>query len=92
MLNAPRYLCVGERCAHGETETFELNTPKNSLFPFNRNALERNCEQIVIRTKMYMAKTQNNMDSHSYRNVHDENPYKNNMDSHSYKNMHDKDQ
>ena len=47
----------------------------------------------------------NNMDSHSYRNVHDENPleygshsykdvhdehrYKNNMDSHSYKDVHD---
>ena len=29
------------------------------------------------------------MDSHLYRNVHDENPYKNNMDSHSYKDVHD---
>ena len=29
------------------------------------------------------------MDSHSYRNVHDENPYKKNMDSHSYRNVHD---
>ena len=29
------------------------------------------------------------MYSHSYRNVHDENPYKNNMDSHSYINVHE---
>ena len=29
------------------------------------------------------------MDSHSYRNGHDEKPFKNNMDSHSYRNMHD---
>ena len=45
---------------------------------------------IVIRTKMCMTKTDTNMDSHSYINVHDENPYKNNMDSHSYKDVHDK--
>ena len=32
---------------------------------------------IVIRTKMYMTKIHKNMDSHSYRDVHDENPYKN---------------
>ena len=32
---------------------------------------------IVIRTKMYMTKTHKNMDSHSYKDVHDENPYKN---------------
>ena len=38
---------------------------------------------------MYMKKTHKNMESHSYRNVHDENPYKNNMDSHSYKDVHD---
>ena len=29
------------------------------------------------------------MDSHWYRNVHDENPCKKNMDSHSYRNVHD---
>ena len=57
-VTAPRYSCVGEHCAHGETETLELKTPKNSLFPFYRNALERNWYQ----------------DSHSHRNVHDENP------------------
>ena len=33
-LTAPRYSRVGEHCAHGETETVELNTPKNSLLPF----------------------------------------------------------
>ena len=43
----------------------------------------------VIRTKMCMTKTHKNMDSNSYKNVHDENPYKNNMDSHSYRNVHD---
>ena len=47
--------CVGEHCTHGETEIFELNTPKNSLFLFNRNALERNREET----------------SHSYKDVHD---------------------
>ena len=31
----------------------------------------------------------NNMDSHLYKDVHDENPYKNNTDSHLYKNVHD---
>ena len=30
---------------------------------------------IVIRTEMCMTKTNMDMDSHSYRNVHDENPY-----------------
>ena len=30
---------------------------------------------IVIRTGMCMTKTHMNMDSHSYRNVHEENPY-----------------
>ena len=58
MLTAPRYSRVGEHCAHGETETLELNRPKNSLFLFNRNALERNWEQ----------------NSHSYKDVHDEKP------------------
>ena len=43
---------------------------------------------IVIRTKMCMTKTNKNMDSHSYKDLHDENPYKNNMDSHSYKDEH----
>ena len=37
-----------------------------------------------------MTKTDKNMDTHSYRNVHDKNPYKNNMDSHSYKDVQDK--
>ena len=32
------------------------------------------------------------MDSHLYRNVHDENPYKKNMDSHLYKDVHDRNQ
>ena len=39
-----------------------------------------------------MTKTRKNMDSHSYPDVHDENPYKNNMDSHSYKDVHDENQ
>ena len=30
VLTAPHYSRVGERCADGETETLELNTPKNS--------------------------------------------------------------
>ena len=30
------------------------------------------------------------MDSHSYRNVHDENAYKKNIDSYSYRDVHDK--
>ena len=30
-----------------------------------------------IRTNMYTTKTYKNMDSHSYKHVHDENPYKN---------------
>ena len=29
-LTAPRYSRVGEHCAHDETETLELHTPKNS--------------------------------------------------------------
>ena len=29
------------------------------------------------------------MDSNSYKDLHDENPFKNNMDSHSYKDVHD---
>ena len=57
-LTAPHYSHAGEHCAHGETETLELNTPKNSLFLFYRNALEINWEQ----------------NSHSYKDVHDENP------------------
>ena len=39
-LTAPRYSRVGEHCAGGETKTLELKTPKNSLFPIYRNALE----------------------------------------------------
>ena len=74
MVTAPHYLRVGENCAHGETQTLELNTPKNSLFTFNRDALERNWEQ----------------NSHSYNDVHEENPYRNNMDSHLYKDVHGK--
>ena len=58
MLTAPRYSRVGEHYAHGETETLEINTPKNSLLPFNRNALEINWEQ----------------NFHSYKDVHDEKP------------------
>ena len=46
--------------------------------------------QIVICTEVCMMKTNKNMDSHSYRDVHDENPYKNNMDSYLYKDVHDK--
>ena len=53
-LTAPRYSSVGEHCAHGENETLDLNMPKNSLFPFDRNALERNRKQ----------------NSHSYKDVH----------------------
>ena len=44
---------------------------------------------IVIRTEMCMTKTHQYIDSHSYRNVHDENAYKKNMDCHSYRNVHD---
>ena len=36
-----------------------------------------------------MTKTKNNIDSHSYRDVHDENTLKKNMDCHSYRNVHD---
>ena len=43
-LTVPRYSRVEERCADCEIKTFELNTPKNSLFPFYRNALEKNWE------------------------------------------------
>ena len=56
-LNAPHYSRVGERFTHGETVLIELNTPKTSLFPFYRNALEQNWEQ----------------NSHSYKDVHDKN-------------------
>ena len=46
---------------------------------------------VVIRTEMCMTKTNfKRKDSHSYRDVHDKNPYKNNMDSHLYKYVHDK--
>ena len=57
-LTVPKYSTVGEHCAHGEAETLELNTPRNSLFLFNRNALERNWEQ----------------NCHSYKDVHDKKP------------------
>ena len=40
-LNATRYSRVGERCAHGETKTLQLNTPKKSLVPFYSNASTR---------------------------------------------------
>ena len=107
-LTAPCNSRVGENCVHNEIEILDLNTHKNSLFPFNRNVLERNWENnsnsykdvhdgkpiriwIVIRTKMYMTKTHTrimwlvirtkmcmpkthqNMDSHSYKDVHDKN-------------------
>ena len=88
-LTAPHYLPVGEHCTHGETETLDLNTPKNSLFLFNKNALKEIGNKIVIRAKLCMTKTHKNMDSHLYKNVHDENPYKNNMNSHSYIDVHD---
>ena len=45
---------------------------------------------IVIHPKTCMKKTNKNMDSHQYKDVHNKNPYKNNMDSHSYKVLHDK--
>ena len=48
-----------------------------------------NKKWIVIRTKLSMTKTHKNIDSHSYRDVHDENTLKKNMDCHSYKNVHD---
>ena len=38
---------------------------------------------------MCMTKTHKIMDSHSYRDLHEENAYKNNIDSHSYKDVHD---
>ena len=44
-LNAPIYSRSGDPCAHDAKETLEVNTPKNSLFLFYRNALERNWEQ-----------------------------------------------
>ena len=34
-------------------------------------------------------KTHKNLDSHLYKDVHDEYPYKKNMDSYSYKDVHD---
>ena len=44
---------------------------------------------VVILTEMCMTKTHSKeMDSHSYRNVHDE-TINNEMDSHSYKDVHD---
>ena len=55
-LTTSLYSRVGEHCAFGETEIIELNMPKNSLFPFKRNALERTVEQ----------------NGHSYKDVHDE--------------------
>ena len=57
-LTAPSFSCVVEHCAHGETEILELKTAKNSLFPFYRNVLEINWDH----------------NSHSYKDVHDENP------------------
>ena len=39
---------------------------------------------------MCKTKINENMYTHSYKDVHDENPYMNNMDSHSYKDLHDK--
>ena len=42
VLSETRYSRFGKHCAHGETETLVLNKPKNLLFPFNRNVLERN--------------------------------------------------
>ena len=86
-LTAPNYSCIGEHCTHGETETLELKTSKNSLFPFYRNSLERNWDQ----------------NSHSFKYVHDEKPKRilivihkrtrmtkthKNMERHSYGNVH----
>ena len=39
---------------------------------------------------MCMMKTHKSLDSHLYKNVHDENQYKKNMDSHLYRDVHDK--
>ena len=39
---------------------------------------------------MCMTKTHKNMDSHSYINVNDKNPFKKKMDSHSYRDVHEK--
>ena len=36
-----------------------------------------------------MTKPRKNMDSYSFKDVHDGKPYKNNMDSHSYKDVND---
>ena len=76
-LTAPQYSRVGENFAHGETKTVDLNTPKKSLFPFYRNTLEKNWKpiriRIDIRKKMCMTKTNKNMDSHLYKDVHDKN-------------------
>ena len=44
---------------------------------------------ISIRTKMFMLKTPKNMDSHSCRDVHDENTYKNNINCLLYEDEHD---
>ena len=38
---------------------------------------------------MCMTKTHKNMDSNSYRDVHDENQYTKNIDSNSYRDVHD---
>ena len=89
-LTAPLYSRDGEHCAHGETKTLELKKPKNSLFLFNRNKLERNWEQNSHSYKdVHDKKKYKNMDSHSRKNVHDENTYNNNMNSHLYKNVND---
>ena len=45
---------------------------------------------IVICTNMCMTKTHKNMDSHSYKDVHDENSYKNNVTGHPHKDVHAK--
>ena len=57
-LTATHYSSVVEHWTHGESTTLERNTPKNSLFTFNRNTLKRNQEQ----------------NSHSYKDITDEKP------------------
>ena len=45
---------------------------------------------VVIRKEMCMTKTRpKEMDSRSYRNMHDENPFTKKKDSHPYKDVHD---
>ena len=68
------YSRVEEHYTHGETETLELNTPKNSLFPFYRNALKINGSH-SYRNEHDETHSKIN-GSHSYRNVHDENTFK----------------